>query len=59
MKQPPHFQSTSSVTILCSPDLKQILKGKEYGGVEAAEHWFGDSSQNSKVLRGASSTRIC
>jgi hypothetical protein len=40
------------------PKVKQTLKGKENGDLETAELWFGGISQNSKVLRGASSTHI-
>jgi len=39
--------------------VKPTLKGKEYCDLETAELWFGGISQNSEVLRGALSTRIC
>jgi hypothetical protein len=40
------------------PRVKQTLKGKEYCDLETAEHWFGGSSQNSKVLSDALGTHI-
>jgi hypothetical protein len=40
------------------PKVKHTLKDKEYGDLETAEIWFGGISQNSKVLRGASSLLI-